>query len=131
MASQMEEILGLGPFKRERDIPGTILFEGREHWYVEDDGKDNFQKQFNNLINAIQPAIPKQGAAITGGCELLLPDGRKFNALSYKGDLEGWREQIKRGAEYLKCKLGRIVEGTFIISESERISLKDCKARFY
>ena len=129
MPRTIEEILGVSGIG-ERSIPGTVAVEGREHWYIEYHGGD-FDSEFIKLIQAVQPAIPSHGGAITGGCELTLPDGRKFHAMSYKGDLIGWRKQIELGAKHLGCATARIGDDDLYVSDASAFPLAACHARFY
>jgi len=134
MPKEMWEVLGLGSpneLNVKREVPGTIPVKGREFWYVEDDGNNDFNDLFHKAVGAIQPPIPRSGGATTEGCTLTLPDGRKFHAMSYKGDLEGWRKQIRQGAAQLKLVAAQLIDGDLIISKNERISLSECEVRFY
>lgn len=130
MPQTMEEILG-GPIPKERPIPGSVPSEDREWWYVEVEGSSDFKGLFRALVRAVQPAIPASGGAMDEGCELTLPDGRKFHALSYRGDLAGWRKQIAEGAEKVGVKAVLVVDGDLVFSGAERIPVANCTARFY
>jgi len=131
MPKKIEEILGVTPFAGKRNVPGTLSVSGREYWYVEDDGRGRFDSLFQDLVSAVSPRRYESGGAITGGCELTLPDGRKFNALSFKGDLEGWREQIVGGARKLHLDAARAVDGQLIFVNGDTLRISDCTARFY
>jgi hypothetical protein len=131
VAKKIEEILGVPPFSGERIVPGMISVEGREYWYVQDNGKDDIDHQFHEVITAIEPPLHAKGGALTGGCELTLPDGRKFHAFSYKGDLDGWRKQIANGAEKLGLAAARVVDGNLIFSDGNVVPLLEGKPRFY
>ena len=130
MPKTMEEILG-GSINKERLVPGSIASEGREWWYVEVEGPIDFKGLFREIVRAVQPAIPTGGGAMEEGCELTLPDGRKFHALSYRGDLSGWRRQIAEGAKKVGVKAAPVVDGQLVLSEAERMPISDCIARFY
>lgn len=131
MARKIEEILGIDSFSGERTIPGSIKVEGREHWYIEDDGCGDFDALFLKVVSAVAPPLHARGGALTGGCELTLPDGRKFHALSYKGDLEGWRAQIAQGAGKMGLDTARAIDGELIFSNGEAIPMSECEVRFY
>jgi hypothetical protein len=51
--------------------------------------------------------------------------------MSYKGDLEGWREQIDEGARRLGLVAARAVNGNLIFSGGAEIPIEACEARFY
>lgn len=131
MVKKVEEILGLGAFTGTRTVPGTLSVNGREHWYIEDDGSGDFDALFSKVVTAAAPPFYKSGGALTGGCELTLPDGRKFHALSYKGDLEGWRKQILYGAERLNVAAACAVNGILVFAEDQAVPIRDCYCRFY
>lgn len=131
MAKKIEEILGIDSFSGKRTIPGSITVEGRENWYIEDDGCGDFDSLFLKVVSAIAPPLHSRGGALTGGCELTLPDGRKFHALSYKGDLEGWRAQIAQGARKIGLDAARAIDGELIFSNGESIPMSKCEVRFY
>lgn len=131
MPKDLKDILGVSSLPTEREIPGTIEVDGREFWYVEDDGKGNFNKLFPKLLSAISPPLHKSGGAITGGCSLTLPDGRVFHSFSYKGDLAGWKAQVIQGAEKLGLGLGRIKGDKIELQEGGAFLLSDCEVNFY
>jgi len=103
---------------------------GREFLYVSDDGGD-FPSLFEKLTTYANPPVAKSGGAITENCRLRLPDGRTFHAVSFKGDLEGWRLDIERSAKAIGLEIGRIVDGHFIPSDGQPISLLDCAIYLY
>jgi hypothetical protein len=129
MVKKIEQICGVDLLNDRRLVPGMNSPLGREYWYIQDDGKNDFDSLFHRLVRAIEPPLHSRGGALTGGCELTLPDGRKFHALSYKGDLEGWREQIRAGAKKLNLSAAMVVDDVLVFSEGEKIPLSDCKPR--
>jgi hypothetical protein len=100
MASEMERILGRRfKSKSERTIPGASLSSvGRKVIYVSEDTTIELRKIFHDLLGKTQPFLPKDGGAILAGCMITLPDGRRFHAVSFKGDIPGWSKQIELGA---------------------------------
>ncbi|EDS4738672.1 hypothetical protein B0C58_004729 [Salmonella enterica subsp. enterica serovar Oranienburg] len=117
----------------EREIPGATPVKWREYRYVLDDGRDSFigNGLFNKLTGQIAPLIPTSGGAITENCKLLLPSGECLQALSYKGDIEGWRKQIEKGAKELGLFTGKIMGDEIILSDNRRYKLSACKVEFY
>lgn len=117
----------------EREIPGTISFEWREFRYVSDDGHEKFVGKglFDKLTNKINPPIPTDGGAISENCKLWLPSGELLHALSYKGDIDGWREQVEQGARQLGLFTGKIVNNKVILSDGRSYELTECKVEFY
>jgi len=124
----------------EREIAGLHPEEWREYRYVADDGNDYFAKKskqsrkqslFHKITSKIDPPIPQSGGAMSENCKLWLPTNELFHALSYKGDIEGWRKQIEQGAEQLGLLTGKIVENNIELSDDRHYALSDCKVEFY
>ena len=123
----------------ERIIPGLPpLEEGREYRYVADDGNDYFvkksrQSRKQSLFGKITTLIPisQYGGAMAENCKLWLPTNELFHALSYRGDIDGWRKQIELGAEQLGLLTGKIVEDNIELSDGRVYALSECKVEFY
>jgi len=131
MIKDLAEILGVSSLPTVREIPGAIEVDGRDFWYVEDDGKGAFNKLFPKLLSAISPPFHRSGGAITGGCSLTLPDGRVFHCLSYKGDLAGWKKQVTQGARKLGLELAQIKADKIELIHGETFLLSECEVDFY
>ncbi len=129
MTKTIEQILGFRS-SAKRIIPGVQAPDGREVWYVEYNGND-FDSEFLRLMDANQPPSAGHGGAITGGCELTLPDGRRFHAISFKGDLDGWRTQLTQGAQMLNRQTARILGNDLFLDGSAGVPLSSCGVRFY
>lgn len=127
---QMEKLLGLGTIQTERTVPGTQPTEGREFRYVADGGEEEFGTVFKKLIRYDSPPIPKSGGAMIEGCKITLPSGEALQAISYKGDIEGWRLQVERGAEALDAKLAKIDGDSITFADGQSFRLTDCKIDF-
>ena len=72
----------------------------------------------------------KDGGALIEGCALTLPSGRRFQALSYRGDIEGWRRQVELGAEALGVSLGQLMDGALVLEDGTSYPLADCQVEF-
>jgi hypothetical protein len=129
MGSQMEKILG-GPIGHNNVIPGTVAVGGKEFVYFSDDGKNPFRKQFNALTQHTNPPHAKRGGTTSQGCSIALPDGSVFHAIAYHGDIEGWRHDIREGAQALHVLLARIEGDRIVVSDGRSFSLEECKATF-
>ncbi|SFD74055.1 hypothetical protein SAMN04489722_1243 [Algibacter lectus] len=116
-----------------REIPGKIIIENSEVKYISDDGNDNFVNNKNGLFDLItsQFEIAKYGGIISENCKLTLPNGELFHSLSYRGDIEGWREEIDLGAEKLKLITGKVINDKIELSDGRNFKLSDCKIEFY
>jgi hypothetical protein len=131
MPTDLERILGLGPFDERRPIPGTVPVGGREFLYVLDDGTDDFSALFEKLTAGSTGHRATTGGAITENCRLFLPDGRLFHALSYKGDLEGWRKDIEEAVDTLGLQVAAISIDRLVLSDGHSVALSDCRTEFY
>lgn len=118
---------------KEREVPGVVPVEWREYCYVSDDGCDKFVGKglFDKLTSQIEPPIPKSGGVMTENCKLWLPSGELLHAISYKGDLDGWRMQIEQGAKILGLFIGKIISGRIVLSDARSYDLSDCTVEFY
>ena len=131
MASEMERILGRR-FKSERTIPGTTLSSaGRRVIYVSEDTAIEFRKIFHDLLGKAQPLSPKDGGAILAGCMITLPDGRRFHAVSFKGDIPGWSKQIELGASAYNLEIATLANGEISVVSNGKFGLGECKVEFY
>lgn len=75
--------------------PGIETAPGREVFYVECKSAEDFDFVLDNAL-AANPDIPmpKDGGAIEEKARLKLKDGRSLLALSYRGDVTGWRNKL-------------------------------------
>lgn len=128
--NRMEEVLGLGSIEWNRIVPGIRPIEGREFCYIADEGQGDFGKIFKKIIHYISPPVPQNGGAMIEGCKITLPNGGVFQAISYKGDIEGWRMQIEQGAQALNVKLARIDGESIVLDNIHSFLLKDCRIDF-
>lgn len=128
---ELERILG-GKLERSdaRVIPGTDGATTREAIYFSDDGKSKFRKQFKNITCFAEPPNATSGGVSEGGCSITPTHGPLFHAVVYHGDIEGWRKDIKAGAEGLGLLLARVEGDQFVISDGRSIPLSDCKIEF-
>lgn len=125
-----EHFRDLGPIQSQRRVPGIIPIESREVRYVEDFGSESFEVLFERLAWRINPPVMKKGGALIEGCVLTLPSGRRFQAISYKGDIEGWRQQVALGASALHVMLGRVEGGELVLEDGSSYPLAECKVEF-
>lgn len=128
---RVERLLGLGPVEKKRSVPGAVDVPGREFRYIADDGVGDFPRLFQRITTHQSGRPAKSGGAISENCKLWLPDGSLFHALSYKGDVDGWRQVIEDGARALNLRLARIVSDMIVVSDGQAASLADCRIEFY
>lgn len=129
--NELERILGgkIEP-RDQRDIPGATPVDGTEVLYFEDDGKSKPKKQFNLLLDSAGTIAATSGGIVSDGCRISLPVGTLFNALSYHGDIAGWRAAVEEGANARGLLLARVEGGQFVISDGRSFPLLECKIEF-
>jgi hypothetical protein len=125
-----EHLRELGPLETKRQVPGLVPVEFREVRYVEDRGEEPFKTFFGRLVRHVDPPVMKDGGALIEGCVLTLPTGRRVQALSYRGDIEGWRQQVAQGAAALGVVLGQLVDGVLVLDDGTSYSIADCQIEF-
>lgn len=112
-------------------VPGANHLEGEDVVYAEDKLNGDFAGIFSKMIHQVSPPLMTSGGAVLDGCVLTIPDGRSFQAITYRGDLEGWRQQIELGAKAMGIVLGRIEGVKLVLNDGGRAELSECKAEFY
>jgi hypothetical protein len=120
----------LGPLETKRQAPGLVPVDYREVRYVEDRGEEPFKELFEKVVWHVDPPLMKDGGALIEGCVVTLPTGRRFQALSYRGDIEGWRQQVAQGAAALRVSLGQLVDGVLVLDDGTSHPLADCQIEF-
>jgi len=127
----LEKIIG-GKIEHrgQRALPGLNPVEGVEFVYYEDDGKSQVKKQFNALLDSAGSIKATSGGIVSDSCKIHLSDDLVFHALSYHGDIDGWREAVEAGAKARGLLLARIVGEQFVVSDGLSIPLSDCKIEF-
>jgi hypothetical protein len=130
MNSPMARILGVEAIESDRKLPGTEAVAGREFCYVADPGQQPFPELFRALVRQVEPPRMKSGGALVEGCAIELPDAQVLQAVSYKGDLAGWRAQLSEGAKALGLLTGRIEGDSIKLDDGRSFAVADCKVRF-
>ena len=124
----LESILGGKIEQRnERKIPGAAEVEGVGVMYYQDDGKRNVGTQFKSLLSAAGMVSFKGGGLVSEPCLISLPDGRGFNAVSYHGDVEGWRQVVEAAARNKGLLLAQIQGNRFVLSNGEFFPIDICR----
>lgn len=126
----MESLLGLGPIARRRTIPGTQSSTDTEVRYVSVPGSEPFEAFFKKLVRQVTPLIPKAGAALNEACVICPPDGTRLHAISYRGDIDGWRRQISEGAAALAASLARLEGDRLVMPNGRAYRLDECQVSF-
>jgi hypothetical protein len=112
-----------------RPTPGTEEVDGRGFAYLECETADAFKSLFPMIATFGASPLPASGGAINEDFALILPDGVQLFALSYKGDLEGWKRKVAECAEALGMKFGEVVGDCLQVKDNGEVSLSDCKTK--
>ncbi|RUL68723.1 hypothetical protein [Dyella choica] len=129
MTSEMEKILGVA-VGRDPSVPGTKPREGAEIVYFSDNGAGTFRDQFIGLCNDVNPRKAKHGGKTSEGCRIRVPDGTMFYAISYHGDLDGWRADIEAGATLHRSVLAHVNGDRLVAVDGRSFALSDCEVIF-
>src|SRR5262245_46832339 len=83
--------------KRRRSIPGMApIEEGREFRYVEIPSGESFSRLIDSMLRSCpEVPLPRSGGVIEEKAQIKLDDKALLLALSYRGDLAGWRQKIE------------------------------------
>lgn len=114
----------------ERTITGTVNIEGEAYVYFCENEYDSPSEQFYKLTGFVNPPHVKGGGVQTTNCRLVLPDNSIFHAITYRGDIEGWRRQIEEGAAGLNVVLAMIEDDKLVVSDGRVYDLCDCIPKF-
>lgn len=131
MVSEMEQLLGLGNIQVERLIPGLQYVEGREYRYILNNSSGLFPEFFKKVIRYVNPPIAQNGGVVVEGCEIVIPSGEHFQAISYKGDLDGWRKQVEFGVSALGSSIAYLNGESIVLIDGRCFKLVDCQISFF
>lgn len=134
MSNQLERLEAALGGKLEqvgfRAIPGFLKQKDSEVLYFSIPTKTTHRKQFHSITNYTNPPFARFGGVSESGCCIKLPDSTNFYALTYHGDLMGWRKDIEEGAEAAGSLLAKIDEGKLNLFDGRSFDLNECKIIF-
>jgi hypothetical protein len=133
MDKSLMKALGISKYDLDLKIPGTIYNENREVLYFSCENNSDLEALgdlFETIIKSGTGNFMPEGGAITENCTITLPNGYCFYAISYKGDLEGWRKWVLSGATNLGRETAVIDGDKILTSGGDEAILSDCKVRF-
>jgi hypothetical protein len=115
-----------------RTIPGMIEVEEREFIYIDTLMGEGFDTVVDEaLAGSPDLPLPKSGDVIEEKARIILLDGcTSLLALSYQGDLAGWRNKIGAYCHSTNRKWG-IVSGRKVeLSDGGVLVLDECNFKF-
>lgn len=115
----------------DRTIPGMIEVEGREFLYVQTLTGEGFSDVIDEALadSAVLP-LPESGGAVEEKCRIILDDCTTLLALSYKGDLNGWRNKIVAYCNSTNRLWGVASRRKVELSDGRVLALDECKVEF-
>lgn len=127
----LEKILG-GEIEQlnARRIPGSVAINGVEVVYYQDDGRMKRSKLFKVFLDGLSSRSAKSGGRVSDSCSITSPDNLLFHAMSYHGEIVGWRKDIEEAAKGLGLLLARIEGESFIVSDGRYFPLSECRIDF-
>ena len=112
---------------KTRPVPGTVPVDGIRFVYLESREKNVFDK-FGDFVSCVDDTEgPSHGGMIDEEFSLVLPNGSRFYAISFKGDLEGWRRNIENFSRHIGISYGEIEKGFFVFSTDKTVQLSSCE----
>lgn len=112
-------------------IPGTVEIPGRRTKYIQlrdARGLDIYRALAEwTRTNNRSDNCPGSGGVVFDECEIECPDGLRFTAFSYRGDLEGWERLIAAFATERSLLTAVIVDATFKLNTGQEWNLHECR----
>jgi hypothetical protein len=114
-----------------RSLPGTEKVEGREFIYLEVSKGRNFSGLMQDVLTSCPATpMPQSGGILEEKARLVLPDKTSLLAVSFKGDLLGWRNKILGYCGEKGLKWAAVREQFLTLSDGAEIPLADCQVEF-
>src|SRR5262245_42998325 len=105
LRKQLEDALGLGVIGGPRAVPGADKSDDSEVRYLSFKGPTDLDELFHRVLNVPGVPTPSHGGALARNCIIRIPNEESFFALSYSGDVDGWRRKVEDGARVLGLKV--------------------------
>ena len=114
-----------------RSLPGTIEDNGREFVYVECQIGQDFSRLMDEVLSTCPNApLPQSGGAIEEKARIILSDKTSFLAISYRGDLQGWKTKIVCYCHEKGRKWGILENDVLVTSDGRKVPLAECEVQF-
>ena len=111
-----------------RAVPGIETVVGREFVYLEIRAGEQFPGLLSQVLESCPDVpSPSNGGAIEEKARIVLKDSTSLLALSYKGDLEGWRKKLDSFCRLNDRRSGVIRNESLLLSDGTEIPLNSCR----
>ena len=109
-------------------IPGSLDVEGREFLYVQTTHGEGFRKIIDDaLALSLDIPLPADGGVIDENVHVLVDDCISLLGLSYRGDLDGWRERLIACCKATRRLWGSMSGHTLVLSDGTTRALGQYK----
>lgn len=105
--------------------------DGRDFGYLECGSAEEFKSIFPKIALLGESALPESGGMINEDFSVTTPDGVKLFALSYKGDIDGWRRKLREAASVLGVRWAELSEDTIRLEDGREFALSACTTEDY
>lgn len=115
-----------------RSIPGTIEVPGREFIYIEAAENETFSTLLDEAMEA-RPNVPMpdSGGVIEERVRVSLSDSVSLLGMSYKGDVEGWRNMLTTYCASRGKMWGIAKKGILFVSDGSEVPLSHANVTFH
>lgn len=110
-----------------RDVPGFLKYPDSDCRYIESRSIDAFAAYFRQLSTFDFKNVPKEGGMVNERVEIKLPTGESYFCISYRGDMEGWRDKVENHARASGVRYGRIEGESLVLSDGSSKELTACE----
>jgi hypothetical protein len=106
----------------KRHVPGLVAVEGREFLYIEALRGENVSKILDDMLRSSPNVpLPRAGGVIEEKAHISLGGDTSLIAISYKGDLPGWKKKIVAYCAEKGRKWGTPSNGKLALSDGREI----------
>lgn len=114
-----------------RTIPGTVDIEGVEYLYVQVVDNEGFRLFVDEAMKSCEDVpLPQSGGVIEEKARIALEDDSSLLAVSYRGDISGWRRKLTAFCESTGRKWGVASNHRITLSDGTEIDLSSSEVTF-
>ena len=111
--------------------PAEDQASGREVCYIQSSDLSSFRRLFPTIVLFGSEQLPKAGGIMEENTVLVAHDGRRFYAISYKGDLSTWRSKVHICCQTLGLLYGTLQRDCLVLNNGEKMELRGCTFASY
>lgn len=105
--------------------------KGREFLYIESRPGEDFHRLVDNAMSSCEDVpLPHSGGAIEHNVHLVLQEGVSMIAVSFKGDVEGWRRKLTSYCDSDNRIWGIAANAMMRLSNGKQVNLHESNFTF-